>query len=328
MAAEPEFESAQRAIMNRISPNRLTIRSIAVGLTAVTLLGCGSGNSDPDSTRPETAQPDATSNAADSTATADSSDTSLEQDSDTDAMQQTLRDAAEETRQLESGEIDYTLELNADTFGDLALAIDANVVSVENYVADAHASTKQYGAKLEADIISDGTTGWFRFTSDGELPLPVPADTWVTGTVEQLTDADILQPLEDSFTPLDLVYGVTNIGVPEPDNVNGVDADRYEVTIELADAVENVPPERRTALESFVSVEGNDGPVVFEGHVWIDEAGQIVKIDLEATGQFENDQGDYEVSIGVDLSSINETIELTEPPNPDEHDILDLDEVF
>lgn len=246
---------------------------------------------------------------------------------DLDAVEANLVEAVERTRAASQVEIQQAVEIGIPYVGTIDLDVSASVASVDPPVVHTIARTSQLpGATVE--LITDGGEAWVRYTGDGEPFVPgLEPGTWVRGEFDELVELGFLEPIDDSFAFLDLLFGVTSIANAGEDEINGAPATRLDIAVDFDAAVERAPAPRGEALGERIVLTGAGGPLILEGSVWIDETQHIVKLDLSGTAPVEDENVDDEftVDLVLELSEIDGDVEVPEPPTTD---VVTLDDLL
>ena len=296
------------------------------GTTATSETGSG-GTATAPTAAPDTAAPGTagTSGAPGDTSATVATSAATTGDVDEEAVAE-LVDAVDRTRASSSGRVTQDLELSVPMLGEVVLGVSATVPSFDGAAFATDISLEQSGTTITGEAISDGERGWVRFDApEGtEPPAGIPLGTWVTGPVDELADAQLFEPLAETFAPLDLVHGATSVGEPEEVELDGRPLVRRAVEIDLERASAQVPAARREALDGVISLSGTEGPVLLVGDVWLDADGRLVAMDVSAEGTFGDEQGDYRARVSMDVSAIDEELELPAPPDPAEVEVVEL----
>lgn len=171
---------------------------------------------------------------------------------------------------------------------------------------------------LDGDIIYTqlpvpGQSGWFRIDA-------AEVNEALTGLSGALGGEDPMQALQ-------LLRGASDVRAAGSEDVNGVAATRYDVTVDLAEAVRRTPEEQRDAVRQQFEMLGTDELPM---SVWIDGEGRLrrlhYQLDLE---EMDLPGGGEAMAAGtadftLELSDFGAEVDIELPPEEDVTDFTEL----
>lgn len=189
------------------------------------------------------------------------------------------------------------------------MSMDMSAEGVVDFVSGA-GTFKMTGFGADFEMITDGKTMWMHVPNFAALPhvgkewIAFPTSNGA-GTMSGLFGPD------QATGFLDTLRGVggeiEDLGTEE---VNGVDAHHYGVTIDMARALESIPDDERADAEAGMAMLGGDATMPVE--VWLSDGGLPVRVTFDIGGG--TGVTPMEMHMQMDLTDFGLPVEITPPP--------------
>lgn len=237
------------------------------------------------------------------------------------SAQERIALAATKTSDAESARMSMKMDMTGGS-QDLSITADG-VLSFTSQQMSMTMDLGQMGAQIgmdSMDMIVDGQTIYMKFPNAEQLQLPTP---WVKMDLEALTGVPGMENLSqmnnnDPSKTMEMLRGVSDdVEEVGAEDVRGTPTTHYKATVDLNQALEDVPEESRDAIEQAFDALGTKTMPV---EVWLDEDGllrrQRLTMDLsKAAGAAGGGSGaPTEMTVDFELYDFGAEVDVKPPP--------------
>jgi hypothetical protein len=298
------------------------------------LLGCAeeAEQAEPPDTvvRPTTTVDDG---ADDGAATDDATDDAADDDApDDDATEPTgaagfagvLRDAPERAAEASTGKVDLDMTMTAPEIGEISFSgtgsfdegagqmhMEIDMGELLRQLAEETGEPVPPGLDEPMEVIVDGDTIYMRIPA---FEQQIGA-AWVTAAIDDPAADQLGGATNDPSAMLDTLRGVSDdVEEVGSEDVRGVETTHYSATIDIEQALEELPPDERDRLEGQLdALGGGDLPV----DVWIDDDGLVRRMEMTLDELVAADGMEGAATISMEFYDYGEPVDI-EIPDPAE----------
>lgn len=231
---------------------------------------------------------------------------------------------------LETGSLHMTFELVVTAMGqEMAASGESDVAygdEPQQHTTFRYDSFPGMPDGLEMELLMDGPMMYVRMPMLQEQGLPTE---WVSIDLSRSVPGyeDLVELGSGQNDPTDalaFLQGAKDAEVVGTETVNGLSTTHYRVTVDMADAVAEVPEELRAEVKRSLSqYRQMFGSPIVPFDVWIDEDGLLRRMsyEMEAEGP---EAGSFSISMTMDVTEYGNDFEVQVPPEDEVTDITAL----
>jgi hypothetical protein len=231
---------------------------------------------------------------------------------------------------LGSGSMHMTFELVAAAMGQEIEASGESDVSFgdepQQHTTFRYDSFPGMPDDLEMELMTDGSMMYVRMPMLQDQGLPTE---WVSidlsASVPGYEDlVELGSGQNDPTDTLAFLQGAKDAEVVGSETVNGLETTHYRVTVDMAEAVTEVPEELRAEVKrSLAQYRQMFGSLIVPFDVWIDDDGLLRRMSYEMEGDGP-EAGSFSMSMTMDVTEYGNDFALSLPAEEDVTDITAL----